>query len=102
MTTPLLDIGSYVQPLGPAVSLVPFGPLVSVSVTVAQNDPNGVVVPRVQYSEYMVYVPSTRLVPRLMEAGTLSYHSLHTAYVPLTVLEKQYSTWQFPPQVVGL
>jgi hypothetical protein len=57
---------------------------------------------RVRYSEYMVYVPSTRLVPRLMEAGTLSYHSLHTAYVPLTVLEKQYSTWQFPPQVVGL
>jgi hypothetical protein len=45
ITTPLLDLASYVQPLGPFVSLVPFGPLESVSVTVAQEDPNGWVVP---------------------------------------------------------
>lgn len=45
ITTPLLDLGSYVQAPGPLVSLVPFGPLLSVSVTVAQNDPNGLLVP---------------------------------------------------------
>ena len=45
MTTPVLAVGSYVQPLGPLFSLVPLGPCVSVSVTVAQNDPNGLVVP---------------------------------------------------------
>jgi hypothetical protein len=45
ITAPLFDVGSYAHPLGPFVSLVLSGPLVSESVIVPTTAPRGVVVP---------------------------------------------------------